>query len=222
MDIDFDPTNCLMPVFPLPNVVLFPGTILPLYIFEQRYIEMTRDVLRGNRMIAITLLKDGWQSNYNGSPDIYMTGTVGKIIEYQKLSKGRFNIILYGISKVSMKEIVSEKPYRIVHTSMIKEPESDINQLDVVVKEIKRDYTLLLKRVVVPMYYDIMSQPGIDSLQYLNNLIAGLRVDVKTKQQLLLNTPLERIGMISAILKEIAIESGNPKGIKQKPGVSLN
>jgi hypothetical protein len=49
-----------VPLFPLPNVVLFPRAVLPLHIFEERYKAMTADVLAGDRLIAMALLRPGW------------------------------------------------------------------------------------------------------------------------------------------------------------------
>src|SRR5579864_282631 len=59
-----------VPLFPLPNVVLFPRAVLPLHVFEERYKEMTADALRGNRQIAMALLGAGWETNYHGKPPI--------------------------------------------------------------------------------------------------------------------------------------------------------
>src|SRR6187399_2481527 len=56
----------LLPLFPLPNVVLFPGVLLPLHIFEPRYRAMIGDALRGDRRIGMVLLRPGWESGYQG------------------------------------------------------------------------------------------------------------------------------------------------------------
>ena len=58
----------LLPIFPLPGVVLFPGVFLPLHIFEPRYREMVADALSTDRMIGMALLRDGWQHDYEGRP----------------------------------------------------------------------------------------------------------------------------------------------------------
>jgi Lon protease-like protein len=50
----------LLPIFPLPNVVLFPNVFLPLHIFEPRYRTMIADALASDRMIGMVLLKPGW------------------------------------------------------------------------------------------------------------------------------------------------------------------
>ena len=57
-------------LFPLTNVVLFPDVYLPLHIFEDRYRAMTRDALAGDKLIGMTVLRDGWQDDYDGAPPI--------------------------------------------------------------------------------------------------------------------------------------------------------
>src|SRR5665213_523951 len=59
-----------VPLFPLPNVVLFPRALLPLHIFEERYKAMTADALAGDKQIAMALLKPGWEKNYYCRPAI--------------------------------------------------------------------------------------------------------------------------------------------------------
>ena len=53
-----------IPIFPLPNVVLFPNVFLPLHIFEPRYRDMVTEALGGDRLIGMVLLKPGWQADY--------------------------------------------------------------------------------------------------------------------------------------------------------------
>src|SRR5439155_576777 len=59
-----------VPLFPLPNVVLFPRAVLPLHIFEERYKEMTAEALAGDRQVAMALLKPGWEKDYYHRPVI--------------------------------------------------------------------------------------------------------------------------------------------------------
>ena len=67
----------LLPLFPLPNVVLFPNVFLPLHVFEPRYREMVADALAGDRMIGVVLLRPGWQPAYEGRPAVYPIGCSG-------------------------------------------------------------------------------------------------------------------------------------------------
>src|SRR5687767_3145429 len=63
-----------IPVFPLPNVVLFPNVFLPLHIFEPRYRRMVDDALNGDRIIGMVLLRAGWERDYDGRPAVYAVG----------------------------------------------------------------------------------------------------------------------------------------------------
>jgi uncharacterized protein len=57
-----------IPIFPLPNVVLFPNVFLPLHIFELRYRAMVTDALAGDRIIGMALLRPGFEVEYEGTP----------------------------------------------------------------------------------------------------------------------------------------------------------
>jgi hypothetical protein len=103
----------VIPLFPLPNVVLFPGMPLPLHVFEPRYRAMVRDALRGPRLVGMVLLRGAWQQDYAGRPPIFPTGTVGQIVHVEELDDGRFNIVLRGLrSFVVREELPPELPYR--------------------------------------------------------------------------------------------------------------
>src|SRR5437588_12763063 len=83
-------------LFPLPNVVLFPRAVLPLHIFEERYKSMTADVLQGSRQLAMALLKEGWEKNYHGRPEIEPVVCVGTILTHERLPDGKYNFLLQG------------------------------------------------------------------------------------------------------------------------------
>ena len=87
----------LLPIFPLPNVVLFPNVFLPLHIFEPRYREMVADALKSDRMIGMALLRPGWQREYEGRPAVYPIGCSGVITHVDQLDDGRYNIVLRGV-----------------------------------------------------------------------------------------------------------------------------
>src|SRR5687768_12466332 len=88
-----------IPIFPLPNAVLFPNVFMPLHIFEPRYRAMVADALAGDRIIGMVLLKAGYEVDYNGRPPIYPVGCAGVITHSEPLADGRFNIVLKGMEK---------------------------------------------------------------------------------------------------------------------------
>ncbi|HET9372809.1 MAG TPA: LON peptidase substrate-binding domain-containing protein [Vicinamibacterales bacterium] len=95
----------LLPLFPLPNVVLFPGALLPLHIFEPRYRDMVADALDADRRLVMVLLRPGWEADYEGRPAIYPVSCSGVIIHDEKLDDGRYNIVLRGLDRI---RVVSE------------------------------------------------------------------------------------------------------------------
>ena len=102
----------LLPLFPLPNVVLFPNVFLPLHIFEPRYREMVADALEGDRMIGMVLLRPGWDQDYEGRPPIYSIGCSGVLTHTERLADGRYNLVLRGIERFTIVEEDAERNYR--------------------------------------------------------------------------------------------------------------
>ncbi len=102
-----------VPLFPLPNVVLFPKAVLPLHIFEERYKTMTADALAGDRRIAMALLKSGWEKNYYCRPAIEPVVCVGTIVSHERLADGKYNFLLQGLMRATIiEEMAGEAPYR--------------------------------------------------------------------------------------------------------------
>lgn len=91
--------STLIPIFPLPNIVLFPGVFLPLHVFEDRYRAMVKDTLAEDRLIGMTLLRPGWDQNADGQPAVYPVGCVGLISHIEELEDGRYNLVLRGVEK---------------------------------------------------------------------------------------------------------------------------
>ena len=102
----------LLPLFPLPNVVLFPNVFLPLHIFEPRYRAMTADALAADRLIGMVLLRPGWERDYEGRPPIYRVGCSGVITHVEQTQDGRYNLVLRGLDRFKIVEENDELPYR--------------------------------------------------------------------------------------------------------------
>ena len=102
----------LLPLFPLPNVVLFPQVFLPLHIFEPRYRTMVADALAGDRVIGIVLLQPGWERDYEGRPAVYPVGCSGLITHFEKLPDGRYNIVLRGVERFAISTEDHSRCYR--------------------------------------------------------------------------------------------------------------
>ena len=97
-------------VFPLSNFIFFPNTIVPLNIFEPRYIEMVNDSMKNSRLIGMVQPKKNLE---NSLDQLYNIGCLGKITSFSETEDGRYLIVLNGLSRFKIiKEIKNEKSYR--------------------------------------------------------------------------------------------------------------
>jgi Lon protease-like protein len=110
-----------LPVFPLPRVVFFPGTALPLHLFEPRYTEMIEDCLEsGCTAMAVALLAPGWESHYEDRPAICEVAGAGRIVAHQRRPDGTHDVILHGLNRVRLHELPDEgRPYRCARAEPI-------------------------------------------------------------------------------------------------------
>jgi Lon protease-like protein len=107
-------------MFPLPNVVLLPGSLLPLHIFEPRYRHMTRDVLAGSRLVAMARLRPGYEAQYQGRPAVYPILGVGRIIASDELDDGRYNILVRGLVRAEViEELPPDQAYRLIRARLL-------------------------------------------------------------------------------------------------------
>lgn len=95
----------VIPVFPLTDVVLLPGEVLPLHIFEPRYRSMVRDSISGQRVIGMVEYKA--DAGDTTEPPIRKVGCAGFIAEHKELPDGRFLIWLLGLERFTIDEELS-------------------------------------------------------------------------------------------------------------------
>ncbi len=122
-----------MPVFPLSSAVVVPQQVVPLHIFEDRYIRMVRDVLDGPGQIAMAVFAgEDWKSGYAGRPALRRAVCIGQIMQHDELPGGRFDLLLQGVCRAHIKLELPDDgrhPYRLAHLEPIEGPEPDEAQL---------------------------------------------------------------------------------------------
>jgi uncharacterized protein len=173
----------LLPLFPLPNIVFFPHTRLPLHVFEPRYRQMITDVLEADQRFGIVLLRPGWESEYFGAPRVFELGTIGTIEQAVPLEDGRFNIVVRGDARFRILDEVSRVPYRTAR--VIAEPEVD---RDPVKSYAQREWLADLSRQYLKYLPDQTAVPEIETVDLdalTNALIMSLNLDIEEKQKLL-------------------------------------
>ena len=178
-----------IPIFPLPNVVLFPNVFLPLHIFETRYRQMVDAALSGDRIIGMVLLRPGWERDYEGRPPVYPIGCAGVITHAERLADGRFNIVLRGMEKFRIESEDTGQLYRIANVIPVPEPPADS------VRDEMRGERRRLETLLVPQPEGQLREHKVPSSMadedLVNALAQYLEFDPVEKQAL-----LERDGIL--------------------------
>ncbi len=122
-----------LPLLPLPKLVFFPDTVLPLHVFEERYKEMVSWCIDEDWPIGVATIKEGHEEEQLENPPMETAVGVGNIVHFQPLKEGRFNIVLAGLGKAEIVEEVDlGTSYRIAETTRIIDQAPDLkgNSLD--------------------------------------------------------------------------------------------
>jgi hypothetical protein len=105
----------VIPIFPLPRVVMLPSEVLPLHVFEPRYIELVRDAVASHRVIGMVEVLPGHEDEIPDAPPVRETGCVGFIAAHEELEDGRFLMWLLGLERFEIeKELDVPTSYRQV------------------------------------------------------------------------------------------------------------
>jgi len=109
-----------MPLFPLPRVVLFPGTLLRLHVFEPRYVQLLEDVQKGNGLFAIPMLRSDSLSIQE--PSLHPVAGIGKVVHCNPLPDNRFQIVLLGVGRMRiLEEKKTDTMYRVGNGTLLSE-----------------------------------------------------------------------------------------------------
>jgi Lon protease-like protein len=174
-----------IPIFPLPDVMLFPNVSRPLHIFEPRYRAMVADALKGDRIIGMVLLRPGYEADYEGRPAVYPIGCAGVITDVEELPDGRFNIVLRGLAKFRVTGEDQSRAYRLARVEAMPELLKDEERV-ALRKQRQRLEALLVAPGSEP------PPPTIPDDELVNALAQYLDLDPMDRQEL-----LERDGALS-------------------------
>ena len=117
-------------LFPLPSAVFFPGTELPLHLFEPRYRAMAEDrVIDGNGLIAIALLRPGYEADYGGRPAVHTVAGIGRVSAHRRNANGTHDILLRGLGRVRLEERPAEgRPYRLARATPLRTTNTELSR----------------------------------------------------------------------------------------------
>jgi uncharacterized protein len=197
----------VLPLFPLPDVVHFPGTHLPLHIFEPRYRQLVAELLERpaeERRIGMIFVH---RDRASGETGLVEPGCAGLLVAHEALEEGRSNIVLAGEFRFVVERELPGKPYR---RALVRALDDDVPLLQAErAEELSREISGLAVAVAresgdrFPV--DLAALAGLgrpERLQALTNrLAADLDLPVLRKQSLLAEPPLERAEQVAGILR---------------------
>lgn len=209
-----------VPIFPLPNLVFFPGTVVPLHIFESRYRRMIQDVLAGDGVLALTLLKPGWEAHDTDRPPIHPVGCAGRLLEVTNLPEGRFNVRLAGLARVRLDEYESLQPYRMARVDLLPEqlPADGCAEMREARNDLLGAYGLLVAEITGRQSLALEGARSAPFHALVNTLSAHLDLPSVLKQELLdVDSVLERSRVVARVLRrELMRLSGSKTGVGDK------
>jgi uncharacterized protein len=111
------------PLFALPNAWLFPGAVMPLLVFEPRYVQMVEDLLDRSGRLVIGTVQTGWEHDMRGLPPVHPVAGLGEIGRHERRPDGRYVIVVVGLGRVLVDECQSDRLYRQVDVKKIADRE---------------------------------------------------------------------------------------------------
>ncbi len=175
----------VIPIFPLPNAVLFPRTLMPLHIFEPRYRAMVSESLEAEQPIGIVLLQPSSGSESKPSPEVFSVGSMGEIFEHRDLGDGRYDIVVSGERRFEIVRFVNDdRPYRRARVRLLPESLPDSDSIKGTHRKLLDSFLELMQGLDMEQV-DISVVSRLDFATLVNTICAALQISPLDRQQLL-------------------------------------
>ncbi len=190
-----------IPVFPLPQVVLFPRARLPLHVFEARYRAMLKDAIETNGFLVIARIGAG--PGTIGEPPICRIAGVGAIVEHESLPGGRSNIVLAGMQRVEIEELPFVPPYRRVRARILADTHGTVTPND------RTSLVAAATAFVTEVHrrdpsFSFHLPPSLESGAIADLCAHHLIIDADTRQEIL--EELDPAGRVRIVTRELALQ----------------
>jgi Lon protease-like protein len=176
-----------IPLFPLPNLVLFPQVAVPLHIFEERYKLLINRCIDSSEVFGLVLLREG--AEQESETTIHRIGATARVIQVERMEDGRMNVLCAGESRFRIRQFKGRTPYWTAAVELFEDDDEPFEELDQQRQEVSRlyrnamDLTSRLKDMIPPEL-DLPESPL--SLSYMVSYVLDL--SPIRKQQLLETT----------------------------------
>jgi Lon protease-like protein len=171
-----------LPLFPL-GTVLFPGSPLPLHVFEPRYRELVQDLMRQPepREFGVVAIREGHEVGAHAVRTLYGVGCVASLDEIQQFPDGRFAVLAMGHRRFRLLRLDASATYPGGEVELIDEPAVDPDDVDDRIRRTRAAFAEYRRRIASGEDLDLPTDPT--ALSYA--VAAGLSVDLPERQRLL-------------------------------------
>jgi Lon protease-like protein len=191
-----------LPLFPLDNVVLLPGGVAPLHIFEPRYRQMMEHALARDRRIGMSVVRPDHAHEMAGDPPLYPIGCAGFVAEHQRLPDGRFHLLLRATHRFRVDREVPREAGRLYRVAEVTALEERLGDRDDALRARDRVIELLVqltRRMLGPERgIDVEHLHALELAQLASGVAQSVSLPTREKQALLeadtLAERLERLG----------------------------
>jgi len=204
----------VVPIFPLPDVTFFPGTVLPLHVFEARYRAMIADALGRDRRLCVAQLRPGYEADYAGKPPVYDVAGAGEIVAATRLTTGRYDIAIRGDMRIRIiRELPSDTLYRLVMAESLEDaaPTTDVSPA---IERIRAACGRLLEALGRPAnLLDAALGKDLPPGAVADRIASAVLPSALVRQELLETTDVSRrLERVSGALDELVRDLKGPRG----------
>ncbi|MBM4340580.1 MAG: endopeptidase La [Deltaproteobacteria bacterium] len=198
-----------LPLLPVRDIVVFPYMVLPLFVTREKSVKALEEALAKDRLIFLVSQKNLTEEE-PAIKDLYRVGTVALVMKMLKLPDGKIKILIQGLSKAAIKDILYSTPYHLVRVENIKDP--FLTEITLEIEALMRSVREQLERIA--SYGKLISPDlmfvleSVDDPGRLADLVASnLELPVEKAQEILeIFDPIERLKMVSDLLgKEVQV-----------------
>jgi hypothetical protein len=208
-------TQVSLPIFPLPDLTFFPHTMLPLHVFEARYRAMVTDCLARDRRLAVVGLRPGYEASYEGRPAVYDVTGVGRIVQWERLASGRYNLLLRGEYRARIdRELPADTLYRMVAATPLQDTGADGPAVPALASRVKSRSARILVTVGrsgadLQETLDALTEPGRLGDQIASTLVPSPTTRQALLEELHVERRLERLAAaLDDVLSHLTGEGG--------------
>ena len=190
-----------LPILPLKDTVVFPQSMTPLAIGQERSVRLIDDVVAGDRMLALDTVRNA-EVEQAGFDDLYEIGTAGVVHRMIRIPDGTLRILVQGLSRIRIERRISDDPYPTGEFSQLADVATESREVEALTRTVQNQFGRVVE--LVPTLPDELqlAAANIDDPGMLTYLVAStLRLKTEEKQQLLETTDVEqRLRATAAIL----------------------